>query len=134
MRIWFNKDGKDCTLQFFLDGEFVCIYESLVHDTPSLFAIETIEPTEIMMFHKDDLLKYVELSPIFKETIIKYLLEKMTKYVYLFLSMQTQTPEQRYAELVKNHPNIIQRVPQCYIASFLGITSVSLSRIRGRKQ
>lgn len=132
-RIWFNKDGRDCTLQFFLENEPICIYESFVHDAPSLFTIETIEPTEVMVFHKNNLMRYVDSHPELKEVITKYVIDKMVSYVHLFLSMQIHKPEQRYAELVKNRPEIIQRIPQHYIASFLGITSVSLSRIRGRK-
>lgn len=54
-------------------------------------------------------------------------------YQHLFLSRIKNTPQQRYEELLKEYPNIIQRVPQHYIASYLGITPVSLSRIRNRR-
>ena len=132
-RMWYNKDGRDCTLQFFLEGDSICLYDILFRDESSEFTLETIEPTEVLAFRKEDVMKYFNSNPAYKEEVMKYIVEKMVDYVHLFLSMQIYTPEQRYAELVKNRPEIIQRIPQHYIASFLGITSVSLSRIRGRK-
>lgn len=132
-RMWYNKDGKDYTLQFFLEGDSVCLYEILLRDESSEFTLETIEPTEVLVFCKDDIMEYFYSNPEFKEKVMKYIVDKMVNYVHLFLSMQIHSPEQRYAELLKQRPDIIQRIPQRYIASFLGITPESLSRIRGRK-
>lgn len=132
-RMWFNKDDNDCTLQFFLEDDYICLYDILFRDESSEFTLETIEPTEVLVFCKDDIMEYFNSNPEFKEMVTKYIVEKMVDYVHLFLSMQIHTPKQRYAELVKNRPEIIQRIPQHYIASYLGITPVSLSRIRSRK-
>lgn len=132
-RMWFNKDGRDCTLQFFLEGDSICLYDILLRTETSEFTLETIEPTEVLEFQKEDVLHFFNTNVVFKEDVYKYIVDKMVNYVHLFLSMQIHTPERRYAELVKNRPEIIQRIPQRYIASFLGITSVSLSRIRARK-
>ena len=68
--------------------------------------------------------------------VVKYeekIIERFHVYQRLFLSRIKNTPQQRYEELLKEHPSIIQRIPQHYIASYLGITSVSLSRIRNRR-
>lgn len=131
--MWFNKDGNDCTLQFFWEGDYICLYDILFRDKSSEFTLETIEPTEVLVFCKDDIMEYFNSNRKFKEEVTKYFVEKMVDYVHLFLSMQIHTPEQRYEELANKRPDIIQRIPQHYIASFLGITPVSLSRIRGRK-
>lgn len=132
-RVWFNKDGKDYTLQFFLEGDSICIYDSLMRNAPTEFTLETIEPTELLVFKREDVMENFNSNHAFQEELMHYFVDKMVNYVHLFLSMQVNTPEQRYDELVKNRPDIIRRIPQYYIASFLGITSVSLSRIRGRK-
>lgn len=132
VRVFFNKDERDYTLQFILENESVCIYESLLREEVSEFSVETIEPTEILVFNRADVLAHFEANLLFKDAVMKYLVDKMVNYVHLFLSMQISTPEQRYAELLKRRPGLIQRIPQYYIASYLGITSVSLSRIRGR--
>lgn len=131
--MWYNKDGRDCTLQFFLEGDAICLYDIMFRNASSEFTLETIEPTEVLAFRKDDVVKYLNSNPTYKEEVMKYIVGKMVDYVHLFLFMQIHTPEQRYEELVKNRPDIILRIPQHYIASFLGITSVSLSRIKCRK-
>jgi CRP-like cAMP-binding protein len=59
--------------------------------------------------------------------------QRFKNYSQLFLSQIKDTPRERYEELIINHPEIIKRVPQHYIASYLGITPISLSRIRNRK-
>ena len=133
VRMWFNKDGKDYTLQFFFEDMPVCSFESFLRGEPSKFSIETIEPSEVLVFSKEEIWKYGDAHPTQKQSVMEYMLDRMINYTHLFLSMQIHTPEQRYDELVKYRPDIIQRIPQHYIASFLGITAVSLSRIRGRK-
>ncbi|HRV32669.1 MAG TPA: Crp/Fnr family transcriptional regulator, partial [Candidatus Paceibacterota bacterium] len=62
-----------------------------------------------------------------------YLFKRFINYAELFLSRIKDSPKERYEDLVKNYPDIIKRVPQHYIASYLGITPVSLSRIRNKK-
>ena len=112
LRLFFYNEGKDITFQFFFEGDFVASFDSLYKGTPSLFSLESIEPSEV-----------------YEEKII----ERFSFYQHLFLSRIKNTPQQRYEELLKEYPNIIQRVPQHYIASYLGITPVSLSRIRNRR-
>lgn len=63
----------------------------------------------------------------------EHLFKRLFQTQKLLLSHLKDTPEQRYKELLKTQPEIIQRVPQHYIASYLGVTSVSLSRIRNRR-
>jgi CRP-like cAMP-binding protein len=58
---------------------------------------------------------------------------RLLKNQQVFFSYLKNTPQQRYEQLLAEHPEIIQRIPQHYIASYLGITSVSLSRIRNRR-
>jgi len=64
--------------------------------------------------------------------LIEILHQRMEHYMKLFLQRIRDSPEKRYADLLKESPHIIQRIPQHYIASYLGVTSVSLSRIRNR--
>ena len=71
--------------------------------------------------------------PEIKDGFQDILFQRFRNYAQLFLSRIKDTPGERYEELLKNHPEIIKRVPQHYIASYLGITPISLSRIRNRK-
>ncbi|BDX39112.1 cyclic nucleotide-binding protein [Tenuifilaceae bacterium CYCD] len=133
LRIWFNKDGKDITLQFFFEGQAVASIDSLISNEPSLFAIESIEPSTIVSLTKDAWEHLSQVYPELKDDFQRLLFLRFKNYAHLFLSRIKDTPQERYEDLIRNHPEIIKRVPQHYIASYLGITSVSLSRIRNRK-
>jgi CRP-like cAMP-binding protein len=133
IRLWFNKDGKDITFQFFFEGEGVSSAESFRSNEPSLFSIETIEPCTVHILDKKDYAIMIDESPLIRHELEDQIFQRLMYYQKLFLSRIKNSPEERYKELLKQSPHILQRVPQHYIASFLGITSVSLSRIRNRK-
>jgi len=133
IRAWFNNDGKDVTFQFFFEGQGVSSIESFRTNQPSLFTIETIEPCVLRSVSKTDFQTILDQSPIIRQQIEEQTFQRLIFYQKLFLSRIKDNPEKRYRDLLQNSPEILQRVPQHYIASFLGITPVSLSRIRNRK-
>ncbi|PKQ61384.1 hypothetical protein BZG01_19545 [Labilibaculum manganireducens] len=133
LREWFNKDGKDITFQFFLEGQPVASIDSFMSNKPSLFTIESIEPSTIISIGKEDFSELFKIYPEFKDQFHDFIFQRFSNYGLLFLSRIKDTPKERYMDLINNHPEIIKRIPQHYIASFLGITPISLSRIRNRK-
>ena len=133
LRQWFNKDGKDITFQFFFEGQGVASIDSFLSSQPSIYTIESIEPSTIFSLSKENFEQILHLYPEMKEGFQELLFQRFRNYAQLFLSRIKDTPQERYEDLVKNHPEIIKRVPQHYIASYLGITPISLSRIRNRK-
>ncbi len=132
LRLWFNKQGKDITVQFFVEGQAVSSIESFLGQTRSMFSIETIEPTSVAMIRRDAWDQLFQLAPTLKDGLLGLMMQRMESYAQLFLSQIKDTPRERYEALVRERPDLIQRVPQHYIASYLGITPVSLSRIRSR--
>jgi CRP-like cAMP-binding protein len=132
IRLWFNNKGKDVTFQFFFENEGVSSIESFKSGEPSLFSIETIEPSTIYVIGKANFEKIFTENPVYNAFVQETIYKRLAHYSRLFMSYIKNTPEERYKELLKNSPHIIKRVPQHYIASYLGITSVSLSRIRNR--
>ena len=132
LRLFFYNEGKDITFQFFFEGDFVASFDSLYKRTPSLFYLESIEPTELTAIRREDFYNLINNNLSFRLLYVEKLIDRFHAYQQLFLSRIKNTPQQRYEELLKEYPNIIQRVPQHYIASYLGITPVSLSRIRNR--
>jgi len=132
LRLWFDNKGKDITFQFFFEGEAVSSVESFRSGEPSLFSIESIEPTTVYVISKKSFEQIFVNDPVYVPLLQETMVKRMSHYSRLFMSYIKNTPEERYRELLKNHPHIIKRVPQHYIASYLGITSVSLSRIRNR--
>ena len=135
IRVWFNNDGKDVTFQFFFEGNTVASVESFRKRVPSPVAIETIEPCSIWWIHKKDLDRILEeiqdVRPV-RALFIDAVFERTFDYMKHFLSFIKDTPRQRYLNLLKEKPQLIQRVPQHYIASYLGITTVHLSRIKNK--
>lgn len=133
LRSWFNNNGKDITFQFFFEGQAVSSIESFKTNQPSLFNVESIEPCIIQSVSRKDFQFILDNSPYIKNEVEENILHRLFFYQKLFLSRIKDKPEKRYKELLNQHPEILQRVPQRYIASYLGITAVSLSRIRNRR-
>lgn len=133
LRLFFYNEGKDITFQFFFEGDFVASFDSLYKQQPSLFSLESIEPTEVTFIMRKDFYNFVEQDALIRKEYEEKLIGRFHVYQQLFLSRIKNTPQQRYEELLKEYPGIVQRVPQHYIASYLGITPVSLSRIRSRR-
>lgn len=133
LRLWFNNDGKDITFQFFFEKQAVSSIESFLSGQPSQFTLESIEPTMVVIVSKDGFNTLFNLYPDLKDGLQKMTFLRMGNYARLFLSRIKDNPQKRYNELVINNPEIIRRVPQHYIASYLGITPISLSRIRNKK-
>lgn len=132
-RLSFNHDGKEITFQFFFEGEGISSAESFRYNHPSLYSIESLEPSLVHSLSKRDYIEIIESSPLLKQDIEEQTIQRLLYVEKLFLSRIKNSPEERYHELIEHYPQILQRVPQHYIASFLGITSVSFSRIRNRR-
>ncbi len=135
LRVWFDNKGRDTTFQFFFEGQGISSLESFKKNIPSFFTIETLEPCIIYRIQKKDLeyiIAEIEKLPNYNNQLLEFLFERQFYYMKEFLSFVRDTPEERYQRLITERPHIVQRVPQQYIASYLGITSVSLSRIKAR--
>lgn len=135
LRVWVNKNGKDITFQFFFENEGLSSAESFRKNVPSIFTIESVEPCVLHWISKDDLMRIMGETmqiPELRDQLVNGMFERQLHYMKHFLSFITETPKERYLKLVEEKPHIILRVPQQYIASYLGITPVSLSRIRNK--
>jgi CRP-like cAMP-binding protein len=133
LRLWFNNEGDDITFQFFFEDQGVSSFESFFERKPSLFTLESIEPATVVTLTRTGFDLLVSYYPELKDEFYKILIQRMGNYAKLFLSRIKNNPQERYQELLHEHPEILQRVAQHYIASYLGITPISLSRIKNRK-
>jgi CRP-like cAMP-binding protein len=135
LRLCFDNNGKDTTVQFFFENEGVASLESFQKNIPSAFTIETIEPSVIQILPKavfNDMIKELDKNLDFLKALMDISFERQRHYMNEFLSRIRDTPLQRYLNLLQERPHIVKRVPQHYIASYLGITSVHLSRIKNK--
>jgi CRP-like cAMP-binding protein len=133
---YFNvKDGEEITGYFSFENELLSSYKSFLTGTPGLNYIQALEDTQIVA------LNYKAMQQAYAHELIGHKMERFGRLVaehYLICyedrvtSFVTQTPEERYNKLLETGGEVLQRIPQHYIANFLGITPVSLSRIRRR--
>ena len=135
LRVWFNRRGRDVTAQFFFENQVVSSIESFRSGQPSLFTIETLEPSVVWSISRAQFEEVQREARKDAETLgflLDAAYDRQIHYMRLFLSFIRDRPEERYRRLVQEQPQIVSRVPQRYIASYLGITPESLSRIRAR--
>jgi CRP-like cAMP-binding protein len=135
VRAWFSSKGKDITFQFFFEEMSVSSAESFKKRIPSIFTLESVEPCVLHWISKekmDKIMREIMDVPKLRDQMMDVLFDRQWNYAHHFLSFIKYTPRERYVQLVKERPDLIRRVPQQYIASYLGITPVSLSRIRAK--
>jgi|SRR5215204_1110845 len=131
-RYYIDQDGEDKTYNFAREGEFICNYESLIKQTPSPKNIQAIEACEVCAITKKDLqLFYTQVRE--GNLFGRIHMEKTyVETIRQLISHYTELPEHRYLKFLKNYPELSQRIPQYYIASYIGVKPQSLSRIRKR--
>jgi CRP/FNR family transcriptional regulator, anaerobic regulatory protein len=132
MRLFYNVEGVENTVQFFFDDSWYTDYASFLTGQPTLENMQALETTEVVQFKKEDLYKLFDQFPIFDRVG-----RVMAENAFLSLSMlnkmlTNEEPQQRYLNLMKQRPDVVEKIPQHYIASYLGIKPESLSRIRKR--
>jgi CRP-like cAMP-binding protein len=135
LRAGFNHNGKDVTFQFFFENEVISSAESFRRNIPSMLTIETVEPCVLQVLSKKDyelIMADLKTDPGLAGDMLDIAFERQLHYMREFLSFIRDTPQERYLNLLKEKPQVVKRVPQHYIASYLGITTVHLSRIKNK--
>ena len=123
-------NGKEISTGFVGENEYISAYESFVVQQPSPENIDALEDCEFSYFSLDDIQAFYKSHPVFKtfgRKIAGMLFMMISSQTTLLLSM---LPEERYQAVIQYQPFIIKRVPQYMIASFSGITTEHLSRLR----
>ncbi|MBL7911223.1 MAG: Crp/Fnr family transcriptional regulator [Bacteroidia bacterium] len=133
LRHYYLKDGEEKTTYFYFENHFVTSYISCITKQPSQLSIEALSDCVLIVFPYtifQDLFEKSMTWQKFGRLIAEYIAIGLEERMVGLLML---SPEERYLELIKgNKIKIIERVPQHYIANYLGITPVSMSRIRNR--
>jgi CRP-like cAMP-binding protein len=117
---------------FFFEGEYVSDYESFLTRMPAKYGLEAIEDTTVWDMHYNDLQYMYQHFPEF-ERIGRLAAEaQFVRLARQIFSLLSERPEERYQNLLQEKPQVLQRVPQYLVASYLGVTPEALSRIRKR--
>lgn len=133
LRAYYLKEDKKITDWFGFENDFICSINSYFLEIPSPHYIETIEPATLMVISRSDInklcAKHHDFERLAKVAVTKTMLQLQQRIV----SMQFETAQQKYENLTALRPDISQRVPLGHIASYLGMTIETLSRIRKPK-
>ena len=104
LRLWFNKDGRDVTFQFFFDGQAVSSLESFLLKEPSLFTLESVEPTSALVLTRQNWDRAYEIYPEMREQFVGVMVQRLGDYGRLFLSRIKDSPQERYEALLREQP------------------------------
>lgn len=133
VRTFYHHEGKEITSWFYNEGNFVSSWHSFYSQKPSFEYIETLEDSVLYSIEYSEYQKLLNTSPDF-ERFGRLMAEEYIIFIdqyskaYMFLSAK-----EKYEQLLSYFPDIELRVKLGYIASFLGITQETLSRIRSQK-
>lgn len=126
----FDTEGIEVTTNFYTSGNVVFEAASFFQRIPSQENFIAISECTGWKIAFEELNRLFHSLPLFRETGRAILVKTFVSLKMRTLSMINQTAEERYASLLATQPEIIRQVPLKYIASYLGITDTSLSRIR----
>ena len=132
-RSYYIKDGKDVSDWFAFENEFVSPVVSFFSDKANPHYIEFLEESLVLEFTKYTLDMLSEKYPQFQRIITNVVTESMLNLCERLYNIQFTKAEERYEHLISVYPQITNRVSLTHIASFLGITLETLSRIRSAK-
>lgn len=125
-------DGDERTTGFFTEGEAIAPLKSYISRQPSEFYLECVEDSVLAVLSYDAEKELYQKIPKMEALCRMNIEEEFGKQQDFLLSFLTKNPEERYLELQRTKPELLQRVPQYQLANYLGIKAESLSRIRKR--
>jgi CRP-like cAMP-binding protein len=132
IRGFYNLDGKEITHWFGFEKDFVTSFHSFITGEPAVENIQLMEGCTLWAIAKETLTGLLnahhDIERLVRIAYEKYYIRLEERYV----NAQFKPAKERYEELIKQSPHILERVPLGFIASYLGISQETLSRIRSR--
>lgn len=133
IRAYMIKDnGDEATLFLRWEGQFIASHDAIIHHQPSRFIYRALEPVALLEIDYAVLEEILKTHPEYEPLRNFFLMRMLADTLKTMESFVTLSPEERYRDLVSQNFDLVNRVPGKYLASMLGITPVSLSRIRKR--
>lgn len=129
---WTNEKGEQITISLLSENQVMFNADVVFFNEPSRYIYQTLEPTRLLLLPREKLNALVAKSPkleAHRKLVHNQLLSISAERLHDFVTL---SPEERYLKFVHSNPDLVNRVPIKYIAHILGITPVSLSRIRKR--
>lgn len=132
-RAYCNTEESELTFWFGFEGDIVLSYNGYVYNKPGYESVELLENSILYKLKGEDLQELFNHDIALANWGRKLAEQELIKTEERFITRQSKSATERYQELLDTTPHVIQRVQLGYVASYLGITQVSLSRIRQQK-
>ena len=130
IRLFYNKNGRDLTEHFSYEKGIFVSLESYFRQTPSYLMIESLEPSIIYSFPHDQFQNLMRTNHEVEHMYCKMLENSLIESQQKADACRFETARERYQRLAAEHPEVIKRAPLIHIASRLGMTPETLSRVR----
>ena len=127
---YLDKKGNDYTKGFFAEGSPITSYSAMIRNRESYFSIEALEDSVLAVFTYSDWKQLLNSHPCWKQLLIALLEKGYSAKETREREFLVLDAEEKYTIFIQSFPDIENRIKQHYIASYLGITPVALSRIR----
>lgn len=127
-----DEGGKESTFNFFTESTSINIFNHHELDKSSKYTLTCLEDSYLVIGDLSTEEDMYDNNPFLREATISMIEEDMGRMQDEFATYISSDPEKRYLALIKNRPGLVDRVPQHQLASYLGITPESLSRIKRR--
>ncbi|KAA0210613.1 MAG: Crp/Fnr family transcriptional regulator [Ignavibacteriaceae bacterium] len=125
-----DDKGKEHIIQFAPENWFIADRSSVYFGEPSVYFIQALEESKVFLIEEQLFLQLSESDPGFLKSNLRLLHNHIRHLQKRIKQLLSDSAEERYLDFIKIYPDLTLRVPQVYIASYLGITPESLSRIR----
>jgi CRP-like cAMP-binding protein len=132
VRLYYTKDGEEITGFIFREHLFASSYDSFLRQAPSIQTLETLEDSDLLVISYSGMQQLYDTLPKMHILTRKVAEQRFINAQMILSSFILDSPEERYSKFEEQHGDLLLRVPHHMIASYLGITPVSLSRIRKR--
>jgi CRP-like cAMP-binding protein len=132
IRQYYLIDGVEKTTNFYTEGQPVTPYEGSFKHSPSKYYLACVEDTLVTTGSPEDQAAFFQKFPRLEPASKLAIEEELGKSQDALSNYILNSPDERYLNLLKHRPELLDRVPQYQLASYLGVTPESLSRIRRR--
>jgi CRP-like cAMP-binding protein len=132
IRLFYTNDAVEKTAFFYFENTFVSSYESFTKRTAAKHNLQAVEDTIVAVISFEVAYRLIELFPKFEFLARVMMEEELIVYQEIISSFVTLSAEERYIKLIKENNQILNRIPQHQLATYIGVTPETLSRIRRR--
>lgn len=129
LRLYYISNDIETSVWFSFKNSSAIEISSFISEEPTSYYLQAIEDSEILILSKVELNKLYHTYPKMQEMMKNFLEDVVLNLIKRFTSLQRDSAEKRYLDLLSK-PTYLQKIPQKYLASFIGVTPTSLSRIR----